>query len=425
MTKTLKKISAFDALETGNPEIELILCCARTELDDCLTSNIKVLLEQKLDWHYLLNIAAKQGVLPLVYFNLNHTFSQQVPVEILDQLHQYFQTNIQRNLLITAELIKILKALEAKQIEAITFKGPSLAIKAYGQLALRQFCDLDIFIEEQNSLEVVNLLVFLGYQLPDPIAQLASRPYMAYQEFLESEETQKKYNLFHVKKNITIDLQWSLTERRIDHFFPVNFQHINSNSSSIYLGTTEIKQFSPEDMLLYLCFHGSKHCWSELKWICDVAEFIRSNSEINWQLVTLRAKEWKIERMLNLGLYLVENILKIELSETIKQNVEIDEVVIALANKVRCSIFENSLTEKEKIAFRFRLRKQLSEQIFYFVDVLFTPTSKEWDFLSFTLPKSLSFFYRLLRPYRLATKVFFPNENLYSVDERDGEKIKT
>ncbi|MGL6341044.1 MAG: nucleotidyltransferase domain-containing protein, partial [Waterburya sp.] len=300
MTKTLNKISAIGNLKTANPEIELILCCSRTKLDDYSTNNIKVLLEEKLDWHYLLNIAAKQGVLPLVYYNLNRTFSQQVPVEILAQLHQYFQANIKRNLLITAELIKILKALEAKQIEAITFKGPSLAIKAYGQLALRQFCDLDIFIEEQNSLEVVNLLVSLGYQLPDPIAQLASRPYLAYQEFLESEETQKKYNLAHTQKNIAIDLQWSLTERRINRFFPVNFQHINSNSSSISLAAVKIKQFSAEDMLLYLCFHGSKHCWSELKWICDVAEFIRANPEINWQLVTLRAREWKIERMLSL-----------------------------------------------------------------------------------------------------------------------------
>ncbi|PSB07017.1 hypothetical protein C7B62_21155 [Pleurocapsa sp. CCALA 161] len=406
MIKTLNKISAFDTLETKNLEIELILCCARTKLDECFTSNIKALLEKKLDWHYLLKVAAEQGIVPLVYYNLNRTFPQQVPVEILTQLHQHFQANVQRNLLLTAELIKILKVLEDNKVEAITFKGPTLAIKAYGQLALRQFCDLDVFIEEKNSLEVVNLLVSLGYQLPSPIAQLARHPYMTYQEFLESEETQKKYELFHAQKNIVIDLQWSLTERRINRFFPVNFQHISSNSSSIYLGATEIKQFSSEDMLLYLCFHGSKHCWSELKWICDVAEFIQSNLEIDWQLISLRAKEWKVERMLSLGLCLVENILKIELSETIKQNIEIDEVVIALANKVKRGIFECSLTEKEKIDFRFKLRKQLSEQIFYFLDILFTPTAKEWNFLPFTLPKSLSFLYRLVRPYRLAKESF-------------------
>lgn len=401
MIKTSAEKSALTTAKTTNSETELILCCARTELDDRTIENIKTLLQQELNWQNVIEIAAKQGVLPLLYYNLNRVDSDRIPTEILKQLRSYFQTNARRNLLLTAELIKILEALEKNKIDAISFKGPTLAITAYGQLTLRQFCDLDIFIQPQNSLKVVDILVSLGYRLPDPIARLEQRPYMAYGQFLESEETQKKYNLFHPQKSITVDLQWSLTERRIDRFFPVDFQHLNIDPSHVTLAATSLKQFSPENMLLYLCFHGSKHCWSELKWICDVAEFIRSNQEINWQLVGSQAKAWKIESMFSLGLFLVEDILNIELPALAKQNIETDREIAALADKVKRGIFERPLTETEKITFRFKLRTKLAEQVFYVADILFTPTAKEWEFLPFTLPKSFSFLYRILRPYRL------------------------
>ncbi len=407
MMETSATKSALTTLPITNPETELILCCARTELDDRTTHQIQTLLEQKLDWQRVIEIAIEQGVLPLVYYNLNRGFGDRLPSEVLAQLARYFQANTQRNLLLTAELIKILKALAKDGIDGISFKGPTLAATAYGELALRQFCDLDLFIEEQNSLKVVDILVDLGYQLPDPIAGLEKRPYMAYKQFLESEETQKKYNLFHPQKKITIDLQWSLTERRIDRFFPVDFEHLNANPSYITLANTDIQQFSPEDMLLYLCFHGSKHCWSELKWICDVAEFVRSSQEIDWQLVSSQAQAWKVERMLSLGLFLVEDILKIELPEIAKQNIEIQPEIVALAGKVKQGIFDRPLTETEKIAFRFKLRNKLSEQVFYLADILFTPTAKEWEFLPFTLPKSISFLYRTLRPYRLIRESLF------------------
>ena len=232
MTNTLFKTDA--SIKTYlQPEIKLLLACSRKNLDSKTTTKIQELLNQTLDWQCLINSAADQGVLPLLYYNLNRAFPELVPAEILATLRQYFIVNSQTVLKLTAELLKILQILEDNQIDAITFKGPSLAAVAYKQLALRRFCDLDILIEGNNSRKVVDLLVSLGYQLPDPISRLEERPYMAYKEFLlESEETQKKYNLFHKNKHVAIDLQWSLTERRIDRFFPVDFQHLKENASS-------------------------------------------------------------------------------------------------------------------------------------------------------------------------------------------------
>ena len=405
MSNTLLKNKSTKT--STQPEIELLLACSRTNLNDNTTIKIQELLTQKVDWQRLVNLAASQGVLPLLYYNLNRAFSESVPTEILATLRQYFIVNSQTVLKLTAELLKIMQILEDNQIDAIAFKGPSLAAVAYKQLALRQFCDLDILIEGSNSRKVVDLLVSLGYELPDPIDRLEERPYMAYKEFLESEETQKKYNLFHKNNRVAIDLQWSLTERRIDRFFPVDFQHLNTNASSITLAGIEIKQFSAEDMLLYLCFHGSKHCWSELKWVCDVAEFIQANPEIDWQIVSQRAEAWKVENMFSLGLFLVRDLLEIEIPEGAKQYLELDENIQSLILKVRQAISVAPLSEAEKIAFRFKLRNKMSEQIFYVLDVLLTPTAKEWEYVPFVFPKPLSFLYRFVRLYRMTLKYLF------------------
>ena len=402
MTSTILKTDSHVTLL--QPEIELLLACSRTNLDDKANAKIKAALKQKLDWSYLIDSASRQGVLPLVYYNLNRAYPELVPADVLLNLRHYFVANSQTVLKLTAELVKIIQVLQQNQIDAITFKGPTLAAVAYGQLALREFCDLDILIEGANSRQVVDLLVSLGYQLPDPLARLEERPYMAYKEFLESEETQKKYNLFHKENKVAIDLQWSLTERRIDRFFPVDFQHLDAHADSMTLAGTKIKQFSAEDMLLYLCFHGSKHCWSELKWVCDVAEFVRANPKLDWQTVNQRAKAWKLESMYSLGLFLVQDLLEIDIPKGAKQDIKQDRNIQNLIGKVRQAIFAEPLTEAEQIAFRFKLRNKIYEQMFYSLDVLLTPTAKEWDYLPFRLPKPLSFLYRLVRLYRVSLK---------------------
>ena len=50
-------------------------------------------------------------------------------------------------MLLTSELIKIMKLLEENDIKAIAFKGPTLAQLAYGDVTLRQYVDLDLLVE--------------------------------------------------------------------------------------------------------------------------------------------------------------------------------------------------------------------------------------------------------------------------------------
>ena len=140
----LKKITRITCLE-----LELLLCCARTQVDQTTEEHIKELLQQGIDWTYLIQISAHHGIIPLLYQNLSTTYPELVPQPILSQMKDYCQSNIQHNLLLTQELFKLLTLFQKHKIPAIPFKGPVLAVSVYGNLALRPFCDLDILIDEQ------------------------------------------------------------------------------------------------------------------------------------------------------------------------------------------------------------------------------------------------------------------------------------
>ncbi|MBD3790221.1 MAG: nucleotidyltransferase family protein, partial [Campylobacterales bacterium] len=63
---------------------------------------------------------------------------------ILTELKAHYMSISRRNMLMSAELLRIMKLLEANNIEALAFKGPALAQMAYGNITMRQFGDLDV-----------------------------------------------------------------------------------------------------------------------------------------------------------------------------------------------------------------------------------------------------------------------------------------
>ena len=145
------------------PEIELLLRCARTCVDAKTAARVKVLLRQDIDLAYLMRIARRHGLLPLVYWNLHKDYP--VPEAVLDQLRGYFRTNTIRNIILTEELIEISKLLKTQNILAIPFKGPLLAVLAYRNLALREFSDLDLWVHQRDFAAAQTVLESRGYRL--------------------------------------------------------------------------------------------------------------------------------------------------------------------------------------------------------------------------------------------------------------------
>jgi hypothetical protein len=83
-------------------------------------------------------LAYSHGIFPLVYRSLKE-FQQLIPDDIFIRMKQYYMDIVKQNMLMTSELIKVLKILEENNIEAISFKGPVLSQLAYGDVVSRLF----------------------------------------------------------------------------------------------------------------------------------------------------------------------------------------------------------------------------------------------------------------------------------------------
>ena len=69
----------------------------------------------------------------------------------------------------------------------------------------------------------------------------------------------------------------------------------------------------PENLLIVLCVHGSKHAWEQLKWICDIAELVRTHPDLQWEHMLASASDLRCRRMVLLGLSLARQWYEVDL----------------------------------------------------------------------------------------------------------------
>ncbi len=376
------------------PEVELLLCCARTCIDAPTEKRILALLQEDINWDYLLRTALWHGVMPLLYWSLNATCPEVVPQAIMGQLRDYFHSLARRNLFLTRELLLLLNLFRAHQIPAIPYKGPVLAASAYGNLALRQFCDLDILIHKQDAFRVKTLLQEQGYRL-----SLEQQPGAQEAMWFESA---CEYNFVSNDGKVMVEPHWAIA--RPKHCFLLDPDCLWERLESISIADTSVLTFRPQDLLLIICMNGTKDVWKSLKQICDIAEVIRAHQELDWDQVMQQSRILGSERMLLLSCLLASDLLGTALPEKVWQRIQAEPSVKSLAKQVRERLFLNfdnsSKFEQSNFSlWDIRVRERLQDRVRYCFNLIFSPN--EADAALLPLPRSLYFIYYLLRPIRL------------------------
>jgi hypothetical protein len=145
-------------------ERELLLCCARTEASCDITARIRELAASPaFDWDYIFQLARRHAVIPLLYLQLSRESADLVPPSVLAKLKLQYHENNARNIILTAELCRLIQLLAKEGIEAIPYKGPALALFAYDNLVLRRFVDLDVIVKKSDVPRARDLLLAEGY----------------------------------------------------------------------------------------------------------------------------------------------------------------------------------------------------------------------------------------------------------------------
>src|SRR5688500_14201125 len=93
----------------SSAEAELLLHCARVQLEPRRVERVRALAHGNLNWELLLGLAQRNGLSPLLFFHLNRTCADLAPPGPLSELRNYFRANNAFNLLLTGELVSLLK----------------------------------------------------------------------------------------------------------------------------------------------------------------------------------------------------------------------------------------------------------------------------------------------------------------------------
>jgi hypothetical protein len=377
------------------PENELLCCCVRLRLTPERAERLQALLLQELDWDYLLRTAHRQGVMPLLYHHLQAICSEVVPQVVIEYLRDQFYRNATGNLCLTRELVKILSWCESAGIAAIPLRGPALAAFVYGNLSLRQASsDLDILVRKHDVLRVKDLLVSQGFR---PHLSLARPQELAMLNSCYS------FGFVHETNGVKVDLHWDINPKYLSFNDLEGFwQHLEKRS----LAGQWVLILSPEDLLLINCVHASKHLWSRLVWICDIATQMEVHQGIiDWGKVIDLATRQGCERMLFLGLYLAGEFFGAPLPEDIWRRLQSKPVVKSLARQMLAGLFDETDyldLAFESIPIHLKVRERLQDKVRYCLHVAFTPSRWDWDLFSRSSTPVFSRY--LFRPLRLAGK---------------------
>src|SRR5258705_233254 len=131
-----------------SPELRLLFACARVPLNQEDAAAIRQLIIEGIDWTVFVQKAVDHGLAGVAGRSLAETAPDIGPGDIIEAFRINFDETRKKNLALFDELAGMLEALAAKGVGAIPFKGPVIALQAYGDLGFRTFRDLDFLIRD-------------------------------------------------------------------------------------------------------------------------------------------------------------------------------------------------------------------------------------------------------------------------------------
>lgn len=384
------------------PEMQILLCSGHVDadgtVDDTSGLQLRALLQSPIEWETLIELALRHNMLPLLYQTLSTTCVEVVPASVLTRLRSLAAEMSMFNFSRTRQLLCLLNVLEMHDIDAITFKGPSLTALLYDNLAFRQFDDVDMLVHPQDIPRARELLLDYGY-----------RPPTSGYQWDETELWQYCHAVYveHEASQTLVDLHWRLDE--ICFPFPPALQDIWQDYDTVSLLGTSVKTLQTEDLFLYLCMHGTRHLWYKLGWICDIATLLRRRPGLLNDTLMARVKASGVERMFRLALSVAHRYFHTVLPGALGQRVMADPAVRSLLDEVDRRL---ALAPREASGlvgpyiqqryFQFKMRERFRDRQALVFDVARTticPNTRDREV--FSLAPWASWLYYGLKPARL------------------------
>lgn len=367
---------------------ELLRAIVRRSPDPAM-EGVDQLAGKVRDWDSLLRLADRHRMTPMLFLRIED-MGKAVPLTVQERLRTEYQRNVFHSLANAAELIAVLKVFDQEMIPAMPFKGVVLAASVYHDLSMRPAGDLDILIHYRHLIRATTVLLKRGYELKTPVRADGTPEATDYFE----------YHFERQSDGMVIELRWRLELAQPRFRRNLGMDWVWPRRRTVMLAGAEVPDINPEIALLVLCMHASKHIWSRLIWLCDVAQLLAAKPDLDWSEVMLQAKRTGLWRTLALGVLLANRVAGAAVPAVILRRFESDKKAYNLALFISENLFDSpGSLPRGRVPYSIQLLGfQDRIQLLLSLDIL---RPNERDRSVVRLPKSLHGLYYLVRPFRI------------------------
>lgn len=255
-------------------------------------------LAESFDWDGALRYASRHRLGPTIYWRLRGLGFPGVPEAVREKLEKGFRTTVGTNLAFTRLFVGLLDRLEGESVRVIALKGPVAAYVHHGNLAARQFGDLDLLVPREHAPAALAALRALGFA---PDVQLGER------HFRILLRTRRELKLTH-PTGWVVDLHW---ESLGPHLAWCSEDALWQRSVEVDFEGRPVRTLGPVDLAFYYCLKAAEDGWSTAYQLLDVARALEVLGEGEWEHLVAWAKRGGKWRAVGTNLLLVHELLGI------------------------------------------------------------------------------------------------------------------
>ena len=228
-------------------------------------------MSQGIDVAHLINMAIDEGLIGILYKNIVKSGElKNLNDEQIKCIRFLYHRNTFFNLKLIHDCKKVLHQLNQNRIRVVLLKGISLLNQVYDDIGLRPMMDIDLWIPNEDYLELIKILTIQGYQ----------RGTVYPNTFTRGPTTIDLHS--HILGAERIKARELLLSQSQSHFY--------NNAQSIDFEGEEALCLNKYDQVIYLSLHALKHNVDRLIWLVDIKSIIAGWKRPDWETLKDRAE---------------------------------------------------------------------------------------------------------------------------------------
>ena len=371
------------------PERLLLLACATWERSAVRTARVRSHADG-VDWPRFVELARSHRLVPHAHRQLELA-DDLVPAAVRDELRDETRAIGARALRRAAQLSELAGAFDAASIPLIAYKGPALALAAYGDIGVRASVDLDVVVAPGDVDRACGVLRALSYASRAGLTPAQERA------------LQRSFGHFvYARENSAapVELHWRFSKRHYP--WTIAPETVSSRASRVTIGGAIVLVPSVLDEIVLQAMHGTRHQWEQLEWLVAFAALLAAAaSPASIPLLIERAVQQHARRPLLLAARLAHALVGAAVPETLLAAAAADAAVVRHAGEIIARFLRGApaYSARENRRYCLELMEHGADRVRFVAEEIFRPTIREWELVR--LPDVLTPLYWPIRLGRL------------------------